>query len=83
MIVAMHITSESCDHYLELFVDKTVEQIKEELYDNMEMYEPVSDYAVTFDDSTTKSEREEVNDMLSDWYDDSWNRDEDDGDEDE
>ncbi|SOK58351.1 hypothetical protein [Yersinia phage fHe-Yen9-04] len=76
MIVAMSITSESSDHYLELFVDKTVEQIKEELYDNMEMYEPVSDYAVTFDDNTTPSEKTQVETMLSDWYNHSWGNDE-------
>lgn len=76
MIVAMHIKSESSDHYLELFVNKTVEEIKQELYDNMEMYEPVSEYNVTYDDnSTTEEEVEEFMAMVSDWYDASWNRD--------
>ncbi len=74
MIVAIHIKSESGDSYLELFVDKTVEEIKQSLYDNIEMYEPVGEYDAVFDDSTTKSESDEVNDMLSDLYDYSWDR---------
>lgn len=73
MIVSLHIMSESCDHYNELFVNETVEEIKQQLYANMPAYEPVSDYTVTFDDSTTNEEIKEVNEMLSDWYDASWN----------
>ena len=70
----MHIKSESGDNYLELFVDKTVEEIKQRLYDNIEMYEPVCEYDTAFDDNTTPSERKEVDNMLSSWYDHSWDR---------
>ena len=34
MIVAIAITSESADHYLLLFKDKTVAEIKEEIWNN-------------------------------------------------
>lgn len=76
MIVAMHIKSESSDHYLELFVDKTVDEIKQELYDGMEWYYPVSDYDIVFDENTRVSQRQEVESMVSTWYDDSWKYDE-------
>ncbi|AMM43660.1 hypothetical protein FDG95_gp095 [Pectobacterium phage vB_PcaM_CBB] len=77
MIVAIYIQSESCDKYLELFVNETVHEIKEKLYDNMEMYKPVCEYDVVFDASTTEKEKLDVGEMLSEWYDDSWNRDDD------
>lgn len=82
MIVALHIISESADHYTELFVNKTVEEIKTQLYDGMDWYAPVGDYYYAFDDDTTTEEQKAVKQMLSEWYDASWNRDED-GEDDE
>lgn len=77
MIAAIYIKSESGDNYLNLFVNESVHEIKEKLYENMEMYEPVCEYDVVFDDSTTKQEKQDVGEMLSVWYSDSWNSDED------
>jgi hypothetical protein len=73
MIVALHIISESSDHYTELFVNKTVEEIKTELYDGMDWFAPVGDYHYAFDDDTTDVEEKEVQQMLSQWSSDSWN----------
>ena len=75
MILALHIISESSDHYTELFVNKTVEEIKTQLYDGMDWYAPVGDYYYAFDDDTTDKEEKEVKAMISQWSDDSWNRD--------
>lgn len=74
MIVALHIISESSDHYTELFVNKTVEEIKTELYEGMEWFAPVGDYYYAFDDETTDAEEKAVKQMISQWVDDSWNR---------
>ena len=79
MIVAMHIMSESCDHYVELYVNKSIEEIKQELYNGMEWYCPVADYGFKIDENTsTESERLEFQEMVSKWHDDSWNHDEED-----
>lgn len=75
MIVALHIVTESSDHHTELFVNKTVEEIKTELYDGMDWYAPVGMYYYAFDDDTTDAEEKEVKQMLSKWYDDSWKHD--------
>lgn len=81
MIVALHIVSESGDHYTELFVNKTVEEIKTELYEGMDWFAPVGDYYYAFDDNTTSAEEKEVKRMISQWHDDSWkNEDEEDED---
>jgi len=78
MIVALHIISESSDHYTELFVNKTVEEIKQELYDGMDWYCPVGQYYTAFDDDTTDEEEYAVRKMLSQWSSDSWNHEGDD-----
>lgn len=74
MIIAMHIKSESGDSYVELFVNDTVEVVKSKLYESMEWYCPVCEYQTTFSDDTTDAEKEQVKEMLSTWYDDSWKR---------
>jgi len=72
MIVALHIISESSDHYTELFVNKTVDEIKTELYNIIDCVAPVGDYHYAFDDDTTDAEEKEVKQMISQWVDDSW-----------
>lgn len=72
MIIAMHIKSESGDSYVELFVNDTVEVVKDKLYEGMEWYCPVCEYQITFDDDTTDEEKQQIHDMVSEWYDDSW-----------
>lgn len=81
MIVALHIISESSDHYTELFVNKTVDEIKTELYEGMDWFAPVGDYHYAFDDDTTDTEEKEVKKMLSQWHDDSWKCEDGDGEE--
>lgn len=70
MIVALHITSESGDNYLLLFQNKTVQEIKEEIYNN-ECYYGASVTFETLDD--TDAEYEELQKMLYDFEEDSWN----------
>jgi hypothetical protein len=74
VIIAMHIKSESGDSYVELFVNDTIEVVKSKLYEGMEWYCPVCEYQTAFSDDTTDEEIEQVKEMLSTWYDDSWKR---------
>lgn len=53
--VAIYLESESCDSYLHLFKDKNIEEIREFLHSQMEMFSPLSDYAVASDDGDFKS----------------------------
>ncbi len=75
MIIAMYIKSESGDSYVELFVNDTVEVVKEKLSEGMEWYCPVGEYQVTFDDNTTEEEQKQIRNVIRKWYDDSWKRD--------
>lgn len=70
MIVAIAITSESADHYLLLFKDKTVAEIKEEIWNN-ESYYGASTLLETLDASS--QEVEELENMLKEFRKDSWN----------
>ena len=70
MIVAIAITSESADHYLLLFKDKTVAEIKEEIWNN-ESYYGSSTLLETLDASY--QEVEELENMLKEFRKDSWN----------
>ena len=71
MIVALNITSESCDSYLLLFKDKSVEEIKDELYQNGECYYGASVEMKVLD--ATKEDEEKLKKMLKTFRDDSWN----------
>lgn len=53
--VAIHLESESCDSYLHLFKDKSIEEIRQFLYSEMEMFSPLSDYTVVSDDKSFES----------------------------
>lgn len=70
MIVAIAITSESADHYLLLFKDKTVAEIKDEIWNN-ESYYGASTLLETLDASS--QEVEELENMLKEFRKDSWN----------
>lgn len=70
MIVSIAITSESADHYLLLFKDKTVAEIKEEIWNN-ESYYGASTLLETLDASS--QEVEELENMLKEFRKDSWN----------
>ncbi len=70
MIVSIAITSESADHYLLLFKDKTVSEIKEEIWDN-ESYYGASTLFKTLDASY--QEVEELENMLEEFRKESWN----------
>ncbi len=69
MIVALHITSESADHYLLLFKDKNVVEIKDDIY-NKEAYYGASVAFEALD--ATDSELKELEDMLYQFEEDSW-----------
>ena len=69
MIVALHITSESADHYLLLFKDKNVVEIKDEIYNNEEYYGA----SVTFKAlDANVYELKLLEDMLYQFEEDSW-----------
>lgn len=71
MIVALSIKSESGDSYLELFKDKTISEIKDELLENKECYYGCNiDTAVL--DCTFKEETDLI-EMLRDFSEESWN----------
>lgn len=71
MIVALSITSESSDHYLLLFKDKTVQEIDNELRENSECYYGASvDYEVL---DCTDQEGLELNEMINTFIEDAWN----------
>ena len=71
MIVALNITSESSDSYLLLFKDKSVDEIKDEIYQGGESYYGAS---VEFEvlDSSRKEEKE-LQEMINTFKEDSWN----------
>lgn len=70
MIVAITITSESADHYLLLFKDKTVAEIKETIWNN-ENYYGASTLLETLEASY--QEVEDLENMLEEFRKDSWN----------
>lgn len=71
MIVALNITSESCDSYLLLFKDKSVDEIKDELYQGGESYYGASVEFEVLDNSP--EEVKELQEMLKTFKEDSWN----------
>lgn len=70
MIVSIAITSESADHYLLLFKDKTVAEIKEEIWNN-ENYYGASTLLKTLE--ANSQEVEELENMLKEFRAESWN----------
>lgn len=71
MIVALHITSESGDHYLQLYKDQSVQEIHTELLAASECY-----YGCNIDFETLDGEvgeTDELAKMLSDFEEESWN----------
>lgn len=70
MIVAIAITSESADNYLLLFKDKTVAEIKEEIWDD-ENYYGASTMIKVLDASS--QEVEDLKNMLGEFRKESWN----------
>jgi hypothetical protein len=71
MIVALHITSESGDHYLNLYKDKSVQEIHDELMQASECYYGCNiDFEVL---DASIGEAAELAQMLSDFEEESWN----------
>lgn len=70
MIVALHITSESGDHYLKLYKDRSPCQIREELWGEESFYGCSISYEVL---DCSESEEKELNEVLNEVQEESWN----------
>lgn len=76
MSIAIYIKSESCDSYLYSYDTGTSEEkIKEDLESDLDMFRPISDYMVQISDSESPSLENRLEFLMSDIFNQSWERD--------